>query len=386
MADLQSRVLHVIPSLAPRTGGPVSAIAKMVQTQIAMGMKVEVVASDDDGCGGHLSPSEAVAVDAPCHFIPKRANFYTYAPGFSDWLRRNLARFDLVHVHGLFSHMCIVAGREAKHAGVPYLVTPHGIANRYGLKHKPLRKRLSLFLFDRPFLKGANMVHMTSALEAEEFMDLGLNVKTRLIPIAVQEQQAGSKARLEQQRPELSGKDYALYVGRINPIKNIEALIDAFGLLKARGEHLELVIAGDGDHAYTESLKKRAAAAGVADRVHWLGFVTGNQKDDLYAGARCGALVSLSESFGMAAVEAVSAGVPMLLTHGVAVASDLATAGCAVEVPPDAAGIAEGLGRACALNIIGFAQRAKDHVALTYSSAIIGEAMTGLYQEALARG
>jgi glycosyltransferase involved in cell wall biosynthesis len=140
-----------------------------------------------------------------------------------------------------------------------------------------------------------------------------------------------------------------------------------------------VVIAGDGPEDYARSLRQRAEMAGVADRIAWIGFVVRAEKSDMLAAADCFVLPSHSESFGMAAIEAVSAGLPCVLGNGVALAEDLAAAGVAVAVAPTAEGVARGVGDAMAMIEDDFSTRAQRFVAMNYSTDVIGATLAALY-------
>lgn len=376
------RILHVIPSVSPLTGGPTTALAHMVSGLKTHDVDCEVVASDDGYAGPNKIAEASALLGAPVHLLPKKAGFYTWTPDFADWAREHLAGYDLVHIHALFSHLPIAAGRAARLAGKRYIVTPHGIANRHGMRHKPVRKALSFRLFDRTMLEGATLIHMTSRIEQREFEDLSITRPTKLIPLPVDLPPPGDAEAFFQGHPELRDKKIALFLGRINPIKHIEALIDAIAV--AQSSDLRLVIAGTGEDDYVASLKQRAIAAGVDGSILWLGFISGAEKANLLAAADCVALVSRSESFGMSALEATAAGLPIVLSKGVAIAEEIAASGFGTISPTDAEPLAQSLVDAAGQKTPKFSRNARAWVATNFSVDDIGRQMAALYAEALA--
>ena len=109
-----------------------------------------------------------------------------------------------------------------------------------------------------------------------------------------------------------------LFLSRIHPKKQLENLLDALALLQQRspGACWELTIAGDGDARYVSSLKERTSTLGIDARCRWLGFVEGATKWQVLQQADWYVLPSAAENFGIAAVEALAAGTPVILSTG----------------------------------------------------------------------
>lgn len=375
------RVLHVIASLSPAHGGTTSAVTQMIAGLQAHGVRCDVACSDDDGPGRRMAHDAPERSAAGRHTFAKRADFYCYTPDMGPWLEANVRSYDLVHIHGLFSYVNALAGRICRKHGVPYIVTPHGMANAYGMRHKALRKRVSFLLLERPLLQGAAAIHMTSRGEQRDFAALNIKTPVTRIPLPVTPVPPGNAEAFRARHPETAGRRLAVFMGRLNPIKNLEAAIDALAHTAAQDFHL--AVCGDGPEGYTAALKARARERGVAGRISWLGFVSGQDKSDVLAAGDVYVQPSLSESFGLAAVEAVSAGLPCVLGENVAIAEDLVAAGFAVAVAPTGAGVAEGLRAGASLRVrtVAFAQSARNFVASEFNSCAIGTGLLDLYAE-----
>ena len=106
---------------------------------------------------------------------------------------------------------------------------------------------------------------------------------------------------------------YLLYVGTIQPRKNLERLIEAFARFLARQGATApgLVIAGKRGWM-TEAIERRAQELGIADRVRFIGYVAGGDLPALVGGALAYLLPSLYEGFGMPVLEAQACGTPVL--------------------------------------------------------------------------
>jgi len=104
------RVLHVIPGVSPRYGGPSTAICPMVAALNRLpGVSAEVAATDADGQGGRFDP-KSLPPDVVVHLF--RRNFserWKFSLGLWRWLRRHAKDYDLIHVHALWSFAAAAA-------------------------------------------------------------------------------------------------------------------------------------------------------------------------------------------------------------------------------------------------------------------------------------
>ncbi len=380
------KVLHVIPSLSAVHGGPTAALALMERELTAQGIDVHTTTTDDDGPGRHNGNPCGVALaenGATRRYFRKQLDFYKYSPALAAWLNAHAGDYDLLHIHALFSHSTIAAARAAGRAKVPYVIRPLGTLSQYGItQRRPWLKRASLALLEGPALRQAAAVHFTSDAEKLEAAQWGLALRGVVIPLGIEAAAPAPAGLVRQRFGSLGDAPYLLYLSRLDPKKNIEGLLQAFSQVAARWPDLRLLIAGDGDAGYVLGLKAQSAAMGVADRVVWAGHVTGDIKASVLAEALAFVLPSHSENFGIAAAEALMAGLPCVLGQGVAIAQDVVSAGAGLAVAPDAGSIAAALRRlladksaraAMGANALNLARH-------KYSARAMGEGLLGLYE------
>lgn len=386
------RVLHVIPSLAAASGGPSIALPAMARALTERGVNVTVATTDDDGPGRRLTDKAAAEARAVTggwtllHF-PKQTEFYKVSLPLRYWVKMHAREYDLVHIHSVFSHTSLAAGRAASSLGVPYIVRPLGILNRWGMENRRRRlKTLSFRLLDLPMLKRAAAMHYTSRMEMADAARLQLKNLQRVIPIGIDLtpfDHPVPRHIFSDEHPETATCRNLLFLSRIDVKKGIDLLIQAFAQIAPRQQDLRLIIGGDGDPELIASLKNLAHAEGVAERVTWTGHLNGLQKMAAYTAAEIFALPSRSENFGIALLEAMAAGLPCVSTAEVALAAEAAPEGAVSLAPQDPDALATVLGEllADAAARESFSQRAASFSRRAYSLDAMGSALHQLYQE-----
>ncbi len=143
-------------------------------------------------------------------------------------------------------------------------------------------------------------------------------------------------------RPAAPSSGYVLFVGTLEPRKNIGVLLDAYEILARRGSP-ELVLAGKA----TESARpwlERISRPPLAGKVRHLGYVDSRDRRSLYEGAAVLVLPSLDEGFGLPVLEAMTAGVPVVASRRGSLPEVLGDAGQLMDAT-DAPGFAAAIER-----------------------------------------
>ena len=342
------KVLHVIPSVAERSGGPAIAIVPMCRALKQEGIEVLLV-STSAGVDHDESLYEYKGI--PAKFFPAQlGGSFKYSRPLSSWLSSNIEQFDLAHIHAVFNHSSIAAAHVCRKARVPYVVRPLGTLEPWSMTQKSLRKRVFWQVSGKGMLRRAAAVHYTT--DAEKLSTerlLGLN-HGKVIALGIETTASASHAKLEQHFPELASEPYMLVLSRLHPKKGLDVLIDAFLALVQveKFAHWRLVIAGDGPEAYVLKLKAMAGSSAQRDRIVFTGWLDGEEKDAVLGGASLLVLPSHQENFGLCVMEALSHSVPVLVSPHVNLAEEivLANAGWIATVDKDAliSRLAEALG------------------------------------------
>ena len=134
---------------------------------------------------------------------------------------------------------------------------------------------------------------------------------------------------------------YILYVGTLQPRKNLARLVQAFAMLCQNTAAPDLVIAGKKGWLYDE-IYRQVSVLGLERRVHFPGYVAQDDLPALLSGARCFALPSLYEGFGLPVLEAMACGTPVVCSNVSALPEVAGDAALLVD-PTDTAALAEAL-------------------------------------------
>ncbi len=330
------RILHIVAELAPESG-IAAAVLALARAQSLLGHQARIVTLSDDAGGATGIGDEAAHPVVRLRRAWPRAIYWSW--GLLRALPRLAREADVVHVHSQWTFPVWWGCRCALAAGRRLAMSPHGCLNPAALQHSAWKKRAVAWL-DRACLRRAHCIHATSEMEAEwirKFLGEGQGrARAAVIPHGV-EMVAGRAPEAEAQRRRQADGRTLLYLGRLHPLKGLEMLVEAWGLLrppsgrkgegKREGDHQvvamarvkggegwRLVIAGPDEQGTKAALERQARELGVMESIVFRGPVAGEEKERLLQEADLLVLPSRSENFGLAVAEALAAGVPVITT------------------------------------------------------------------------
>lgn len=311
------RVLHVAPSISKAYGGPTeSLIGYLVAAQTA-GIEVAVAAPE-------CPPAEVAAFssrtrNAKLDLFPSVGGAaFEISPALVRWLRGAVRSFDVVHVHGLFNTTSSLAIRTCIRQNVPVIIRPFGTLSRYTFLHRrTMLKHAWLALTERANVAHASAIHFTTSTERGNAEWHGVSFDGRAYIIPPPFLRGDAPSRVPGWEP---AEPSVLFIGRLEPIKNIELLLDEWPRVLAAVPNAHLTIAGAGSREYTRSLVERAQRLGIAESVRFPGFADFVLKRALLESASIFVLPSHHENFGIAVIEALDAELPVVVSGNVQLA------------------------------------------------------------------
>ena len=326
-------ILHVISSMSPADGGPPKAVRQLVEAYVEIGDSIEVACQDD--------PDEPYLADIPCpvHALgPSFLGRYGLSPRLWRWLHSNAHRFDGIVMNGIWTFPGLAVSSAARRARTPYGVFVHGGLDPWFNRTYPLKhlKKLLYWPLQHAVLRDAQAVFFTTRTERDlaQTSFSPSRWKSVVVPYGINDPEERRKAperaradgverrRLRRGRPAeqieefyrrlpaLRDRGFLLFLGRLHEKKGCDLLLQAFARTAASAPEVDLVIAGPDHAAMQGKLQHLAEKLGIASRV----------------------LPSHQENFGIAVVEALAVGRPVLISNQVNIWRD---------VESDAAGLVD---------------------------------------------
>ena len=383
------RVLHVTPYFAPafRYGGPPRSVLGLCQGLQRAGVHVDVVTTAANGATDlPSSPPEGSEYEGiAVHYAPVAFPRRFFGARLRGPLSSALAGADLCHIHGIWNVPEWTASRLARARTVPYVISPRGMLQPAALRQGRWRKRVAFRLFERATLAGAEFLHATSNAEAAILQTLNPTGPIVVVPNGVDAAAAsGATPELRARLGIARDAFVVLFLGRIHPIKRLDLLAGAFAALRASWPAAHLVLAGPDEGGHLAEIMSRLTAH--AGFVHALDAVNEREKWALLRDADALVLCSDSESFGLVVVEAMAAGVPVVVTR-TCPWHEVEAHGCGFYVEQSAAGIAQALRELAGNRFLaaGMGARGAALVRDRYSWDAIGRQMAAHYSNVLGR-
>jgi glycosyltransferase involved in cell wall biosynthesis len=290
------RILHVVRTLAPRTGGPATVVRGLAAAQAAAGHQVTVLFEETAAEG--IQPLAGVQL----------SNLAEQAGGRRA-LEIEVERLqpDVLHLHGVWCRLVRRSARLAKRQGRVYVVSPHGALGRWSLAQKSWKKQLALALVYRALLRRARALVATNEVERQELIELGFSENTALIPHGL------SAAEVELAQAERSVHPTILFLSRLTEQKDPLLLLNAFELVATEHPDVELTIAGPDDGLGARvTAQVELLPAAIRRRVHLPGPIYGSAKRAALRSAWVLCLPSRYESFGAVLIEALAQETPVV--------------------------------------------------------------------------
>lgn len=316
------KVLIFITSISLKGGGPSRSVPMLVKGLSEVGVDITLMTFRSDDMNTH-------ALDG----TPAKLKIWenrTSAKEIEDFILSE--KFDLIQLQSMWAKSYHQVALIARKYNIPYIITPRGMLEPWSLSQKKWKKKLALMLYQKKDLQKAACIFTTAEMEAQHVRELGVNAPMSVIPNGIETDGYACRTSLK------GVKKQILFLSRVHVKKGIEILIDAFGKLRAEGGEFNewsVVIVGNGEDDYIESLKRKVDELELEDCIKILPPVFGEAKTKLYQESSLFCLPSYSENFGMVIAEALSCGVPAITTNGTPwqlLNGDYATMGASLDM------------------------------------------------------
>jgi glycosyltransferase involved in cell wall biosynthesis len=322
--------LHIVADTSITSGGEGLAALRYAEHIAHAGCHVTLISLE-----GMDIPLRRVngAGSIGIHLIPeKTGNFISKYISYYSFIQKlcHENKVELIHIHGMWRPVLAIAASVSKNNNLPLILSPHGCMEPVALKYKYYKKWFALITYQGLVLRTVSLFVATAEQEKDSIRRLGYKQPIAVIPNGVDV----TDVIVSSHKKKISKT--ILYLSRLHPKKGIEDLIESWS--KVRKEGWKIIIAGDGDSDYRESLERLIHKRGLGSYFEFMGFVTGINKQACFNAADIFILPTHSENFGLVVAEALVNELPVITTTG-APWKDLVDYQCGWWVEPNADGI-----------------------------------------------
>lgn len=277
---MSMNILQVIPYFAFTRGGDVNVCYNLSKQFCKMGHKVTILTTGFD------YDKEDTDSIPNLTMVPIEYKFnlslFIYSPKIKEWLDKNIENYDIIHLHELRSYQNNVIIKYAKKFNIPYILQPHASTPKH--VNKSMIKNVYDLFYGNKIMQNATTTIAVSNEEAYYDKQMkakdvqviynGMNIKDyETLP-----PQGSFKTKNNITNP------YILYLGRLDKLKGINHVIEAFSLLPDEFSDYKLVIAGKITE-YKKELDHLIKEKKIEDKVIFTGFVDEKDKISVYADA-----------------------------------------------------------------------------------------------------
>ena len=297
------KVLHTIPYFNKASGGPVTCTYNLLTGLNKNGVSTSLLTF-------RPSVEETLAEDDFIHYLADdRKTPLWFSNNFADCIDNEVKAHDIVHANTIWTWPVHLTIQSAIRNNKPIVLSPHGMLYPQALKVSAWKKKMIGALFVNKDIMKATYIHATSEEEAKHIRNYGIDLPIAVIPNCI-DMSAFPPVRETTNQIRRIG-----FIGRLNPIKNVDLLLEAWAKIKEITTQTELLLIGDGEPQYVNGLKDIVKTHRL-DNVTFCGFLSGKELVDTIHTLDIQILPSKSENFGMVVAEALASGVPAITSKG----------------------------------------------------------------------
>lgn len=332
------KILNVVDLMNEGSaGGSSTRTYHMSQSLARLGEKVEILTTNWDIDINFTSKISGVK----WHSINAIFFRYLFPLTAYAWLERNIRDYDIVHISKNWSILASLAAKIAHKNNIPYIFSGMGLVDTKS--RSKLLKYVFKKIFTIPTIKNAATCIAVTEEEKLDLMKVGVSEnKIRVIPNGIVPNDFLSSNSSDFRKKYLLGnKKIILFIGRMDPIKGVDLIIDAYNINIKDLEDWILVLVGT-KTAYRKEMEEKVLLLNLSKHILFLDPIFGADKSDAYHAAEFIVIPSIKDAMTIIAPEAACCKRPVLITTSSQFPS-LAICGGAIEVPPTIDGLSNGL-------------------------------------------
>ncbi|MCL5985027.1 MAG: glycosyltransferase [Actinobacteria bacterium] len=316
------KILQITPYFPPTRsyGGPPDVIFDLSKRLKDRGNYVEVFTTDVfDRSNRYCSGEQLEFQGIPVTYFRNLSNGLAYhqkvftPQGLGKALKKHVKEFDIVHIHEYRTFLSTTTSKICVREEIPYLLSSHGALLPFFQKQR-IKKLFDLLLGNK-IIKNSSAFIAVSQSEASQYEKMGAKIeKVRIVPYGIDVSRYLNLPieGVFRKKYGIDKSPLILFVGRINRIKGLDFLIEAFARLKQVQPHSILAVVGT-DDGYLEELRDIISSNNLNNSVIFTGTVSEDDKIQAYVDADIFVYPSQYEVFGMSPVEALLCGTPAII-------------------------------------------------------------------------
>ena len=308
------KILQVVPFLTPARGGSVIVPYYLSKELSKRGYEVTIITTDFEFDEEYAKAIQKEGIEVIAFKCAANIGLFLISPVMKRWLKKEIKKFDVIHLHNFRSYQNIAAHHYARKYGILYVLQAHGSVLRIIEKQKC--KKIYDTFWGYKILKHASKVIAVSNIEVEQYEQLGVSEdKIEVISNGIDVESFKNLPEPKQFKRKygIREKYVILFLGRVHKIKGIDFLIKSFSQLTKEIDDAVLVIAGQ-DDGYKREAKVLAKNLGLHGKVKFTGSIEEEDKLSAYVDADVLVYPSIFEIFGLVPFEAIMCGTPVIVT------------------------------------------------------------------------
>jgi len=326
------RILHVISSLAPESGGPPAIAAGIAGGQIARGHAVTIATVGN--------PADQLVPLDPRITIhtskPDGSPRYAKSLALKSWLQQNILSFDFIHLHSIWQYPTFIASQIARKNNKKYVVLLNGMLEKYSVKQRSFAVKYAYWLWrEKSVLQNAAALHCGNTAEIRKAVPWIASFPKVIIGNGVAQKEIAAlppRGAFRAAHPEFADRPLILFLSRLHPKKGLDRLLPHWHTVVQARPDVLFIIAGTGDPAYESQIDHLITQHNLQNHVQRVGQIVGPAKWQALVDADLFVLPSHQEGFSMAITEALAAGCVPIVTEECNY-DELASHDCGIVIP-----------------------------------------------------
>lgn len=324
-ASTNLNILYVIPYFVPAWsyGGPVKVAFDFTKELTRLGHHVTVATTDTIDAKSrskvaqeNIEGVEILRFKNINNFLAKKYNLYSPL-GFNNWLKKNINKYDIVHIHEFFTYQSFITSRICKNLNKPYVIQPHGSfsavsrQSRYFIKKMIIKYLGSVITF-------SNAVIALNEIEKNNIAKVYPQIKSqiRIVPNGIDLNEFNNIEPINLHRIyNIPTKNKIIsFIGRIHKKKGLDISLKALASIRT-DTNVTLLIIGP-DDGEKNNLLELSIKLGIGNMVVFTGLLSGYKKLQTLKSTDLSLLNSRTEGLPTTLLESTALGLPIVCSRG----------------------------------------------------------------------